>query len=153
MLIAEVLPATGSVAEGELEWTGEDGAQGNVRISGGEVTVVESELGELSSSEVERLLQDLASGGEPQQLEALEILVYFQFSSGSVIAAMAQALQAQSLQVRTRSANVLASLGAASLPALPSLVAPSNREMKLTKPGQDGASQLVSSVRRTWGAR
>jgi hypothetical protein len=28
---------------------------------------------------------------------------------------------------------------------------PSNKEMKLTKPGQDGPSQLISSVRRTLG--
>jgi hypothetical protein len=31
---------------------------------------------------------------------------------------------------------------------------PSNKEMKLTKPGQNGASQLISSVGRTrWSVR
>jgi hypothetical protein len=123
LLVAEVLPAIGSIAEGELKWTGEDGVEGTVRITAGAIEVAESEPQELSPGEVQRLLGGLATGAEAQQLEALEILEHFQVSSSQVVAAIAQALQAQSQQVCTRSANALATLGAASLPALPSLIA------------------------------
>jgi hypothetical protein len=122
VLLAEVLPSLGLVAAGAVTWHGEDGAQGEIRIEGGQVTISEPPLERPAHEEVGRLTRQLAAGSEAEKLEAVEVLEFFQVSSPPVVEALAGALDDSSLQVRTRAANALASLGPLALPALHALL-------------------------------
>jgi hypothetical protein len=122
VVVGTVLPALGLAASGDLEWRGEDGAEGRVSVDADGVHVQWPEEESLPEAEVGRLIEQLASGAKPQRLESTEVLEAFQMCSGPVIDALARALADPDLDVRMRAAAVLTSLGEKAAPATTALV-------------------------------
>jgi hypothetical protein len=122
-LVDALLPQLGLSVEGALNWHGEAGDTGQIRVIAGKVEVVEPEPERLSQDEETVFLGQLSSGVETQQIKAISALEFYCASAERVVLALAAALVDPSLSVRIRAANALGALEAGALSALDALIA------------------------------
>lgn len=111
-LVVTALLERGYRLKGTVRWIGEDEATGTATVKKGKLVICDDEpQSDLSSHEIRRLIENIRSGSDDEQAQAVEILSYFQIDTPDFIAALQEILQRKDHPRRLKITWEVANLG------------------------------------------